>query len=78
MVQVEIDDKKCTDPRDCRRCLEACPQPGVLMAYPRIGRQLGTTAENWAIMPVLLTNCTACRLCAEVCPQEAITVSIVE
>ena len=75
MMQIEWDDKKCTSPRDCRKCLDACPE-GVFMIYPRDGRKPGKVAQDWAIMPVFLTQCTACKICEEICPQNAIAVSV--
>ena len=75
MVQVEINDEKCTIARECRKCMTACPE-GIFMTYPRVGRQPGKEAENWAIKPIFLSSCTACKVCEEVCPQGAITVSV--
>ena len=77
MVQIEWDGKKCTSPRDCHKCLDACPG-GVLMTYPRDGRKPGKAAQDWAIMPVFLTLCTGCKICEEICPQNAITVNVAE
>jgi len=75
MVQIEINDEKCTTARECRKCMAACPE-GVFMTYPRVGRRPGTTAENWAIKPIFVSSCTACKVCEEVCPPRAITVSV--
>ena len=77
MMQIEWDDKKCTSPRDCRKCLAACPE-GVFMTYPRDGRKPGKMAGNWAIMPALVGLCTGCKICEEICPQNAITVSVAQ
>jgi ferredoxin len=77
MMQIEINEKKCTSPWECRKCLAACPET-VLMAYPLVGRQPGKAPEDWRIRPVFLTLCTGCKICSEICPQNAITVSIAE
>lgn len=74
MVQIEIDREKCKSPRQCRKCLESCPE-GLLMNYPRVARAPGKRAEDWAIVPLLLSLCTACKLCEQVCPEGAIRVS---
>lgn len=76
MVQIDILQEKCKSPRECRKCLETCPE-GVFMNYPRVGREPGKKAEDWAIVPALMSLCTGCKVCEEVCPQEAITVSVV-
>ena len=76
MMQIEINEKKCTSPRDCRKCLAVCPET-VLMAYPQVGRQLGKAPQDWRIRSVFLSLCTGCKICAEICPQNAITVSVV-
>ena len=76
MMQIEINEKKCTSPCECRKCLAVCPET-VLMAYPQVGRQLGKAPEDWRIRPVFLSLCTGCKICAEICPQNAITVSVV-
>ena len=77
MVQIEVDQEKCKSPRECRKCLEACPE-GVLVSYPRVARVPGKRTEDWAIIPLLVSLCTGCMVCEEVCPQEAIAVSIME
>lgn len=74
MMKIEINEQKCKSPRECLKCLQACPE-GVLMNYPRQGRAPGKKAENWAIAPVWLSLCTGCKVCEEVCPREAVTVS---
>lgn len=77
MMQIRWDDKKCTSPRECRKCLDVCPQ-AVFCIYPRDGRKPGKAAENWAIAPLYLSLCTGCNICEEVCPENAITVSVVQ
>ncbi|TET39035.1 MAG: 4Fe-4S dicluster domain-containing protein [Dehalococcoidia bacterium] len=76
MVRIEINEQKCKSPRECRKCLESCPE-SVMMTYPRVAREPGKKAEDWAIAPVLMTLCTGCKVCEEICPQKAITVSLV-
>ena len=76
MVQIDIVQEKCPSARECRKCIEACPE-GVFMNYPRVAREPGKRAEDWVIAPALMSLCTGCKVCEEVCPQEAITVSVV-
>ncbi len=75
MIQIKWDDKKCSSPQECRKCLDACP-PAVFIIYPRDGRKPGKATENWAIMPLFLSLCTGCDICEEICPENAITVSV--
>ena len=77
MIQIKWDDKKCSSPPECRKCLDACP-PAVFIIYPRDGRKQGKATENWAIMPLFLSLCTGCDICEEICPENAITVSVVQ
>ncbi len=77
MINIEWDDNKCTDARDCYKCLDICPE-GVFMTYPRDKRGPGKAAGNWAIMPAFLKLCTGCRICEQICPVAALTVSMAE
>ncbi len=74
MVQIEVDKNKCPSPRDCRRCLEICPE-SVFMTYPRVHRMPGRKARDWVIVPALSSQCTGCMICVEACPHNAITVT---
>jgi Pyruvate/2-oxoacid:ferredoxin oxidoreductase delta subunit len=76
MIQITIDEKKCTRPPDCTICLRFCPQ-GVFMNYPRQKREPGKAAGDWVVVPVEMTLCSGCKICEEVCPEKAITVSVV-
>ena len=74
MIQIIWDSNKCPTPRECRKCIEACPQ-GVFSTRPRDGRSRGQLTENWALAPLFLSLCTGCEICEEVCPEKAITLS---
>jgi NAD-dependent dihydropyrimidine dehydrogenase PreA subunit len=74
MIQIIWDSNKCPTPRECRKCIEACPQ-GVFSTYPRDGRSRGQLTENWALAPLFLSLCTGCEICEETCPQKAITLT---
>ena len=77
MINIEFDNSKCSDPRDCRKCMDACPE-GVFMTYPQDKREPGKAAGSWAIMPSFIKLCTGCRVCEDVCPQDALTVKVTE
>jgi len=74
MIQITWDSNRCTSPRQCRKCLDACPQ-GVFMTYPRDGRKPGELTENWCVAPLFLSLCTGCQICEEICPENAIALS---
>jgi len=74
MIQILWDSNKCPSPRECRKCIEACPQ-GVFSTYPRNGRKQGQLTEDWALAPLFLSLCTGCEVCEEICPAKAITLS---
>ena len=75
MMQIEINEQKCKSPRECRKCLQACPE-GVLMNYPKDERAPGKKAGDWVVVPVLMSLCTGCKVCEEVCPENAVMVSM--
>ena len=75
MVRVEVTGERCRSPRECRRCLEMCPE-FVFMTHPRKCRLPGRRAKDWVVVPVHLTLCTRCMVCVEACPQNAITVTL--
>lgn len=76
MVRVRVYKHKCTSPRDCRRCLEVCPE-GVFMMYPETLRRPGRRAGSWVIAPARATRCTGCMVCVGKCPNVAISVVII-
>jgi NAD-dependent dihydropyrimidine dehydrogenase PreA subunit len=75
MVQIDIDQDKCKAPRDCRACLESCPE-GVFVNFPRAARAPGKKAEDWVVVVALPSSCTSCMICEDVCPQGAIKVTV--
>lgn len=74
MIEISWDDKKCTSPEACRRCLDECSQ-GVFGIYPREPRTPGKAAGAWAIGSLFPTLCTGCAVCEEFCPEGALTVT---
>ena len=74
-VEITFDDALCQRPRDCRQCLESCPQ-AVLMCYPKAKRTRGEPTTEWTITAAMKTVCTGCGICVEVCPSGAVKVAI--
>ena len=75
MMQIEINEKKCKSPRECRKCMDACSE-GVFMNYPRDGRAPGKRAGDWVMVPVMMSLCTGCKLCEDVCPEKAVKIGV--
>jgi ferredoxin len=75
MMKIEINEERCTSPRECVKCIQACPE-GVLMNYPREARAPGKRAGDWVIAPLMVSQCTGCKICEEICPENALTVSV--
>ena len=72
---IDIDHEKCKTPRECRKCMEVCPED-VLWNKPTVPREPGKKADNYIIVPGLKVLCTGCKLCEEVCPQGAKKVTV--
>ncbi|MGB8645115.1 MAG: 4Fe-4S dicluster domain-containing protein [Anaerolineae bacterium] len=62
----------CQDPRECRLCLDRCPEK-VFGIYPRQRRKRGIAAAGWVIQPMFASRCNLCRECETFCPPHAIT-----
>jgi ferredoxin len=73
-MKVNVDRELCTQPRDCRLCLDRC-QEKVFAIYPRQRRAAGVRADNWVITPVFSYQCTGCQDCLSFCPPGAISLS---
>jgi ferredoxin len=73
-MKVEVDHDLCTQPRDCRLCLDRC-QEKVFGIYPRQRRAAGVRASDWVITPVFAQQCTGCQDCLSFCPPSAISLS---
>ena len=74
MIKIEVDPAKCSSPRECRKCLEACPQR-LFRTRPKAPRKPGKPATGWSIAVVLPILCTGCMACEQVCPQNAIKIT---
>lgn len=72
MVNIEIDGKKCTDPYNCKKCLQVCP-PAVFGIFPT-NREIGKKSREWTLTAVFEELCDACGKCTEVCDKKAIAI----
>ena len=64
----------CTDARQCRQCVEACPSQ-VFVIAPFQTREHGKSADGWVAQAALQSRCTNCRECVTACPHGAISVN---
>jgi ferredoxin len=72
-AQFKIDVKPCDNPRECRACIDACPNR-VFGLAPMTSRDNGKAAADWTVRTLTPSRCTGCRACVEACPQKAITI----
>lgn len=72
---ITVDEAKCTDPLNCRKCLLACPTR-VLEVVPKVHpkKYQEIDPKNFHIKAVHLLSCSICLDCANVCPQQAINI----
>jgi NAD-dependent dihydropyrimidine dehydrogenase PreA subunit len=66
--------RPCSNPRECRACLEVCPSR-VFGLAPQSARAPGVRAGDWTVRVMLPSRCTGCGACAAACPQGAIAVA---
>jgi ferredoxin len=72
-MKVQIETKACQNARDCRLCLDRCPE-NVFGTYPRRRRAPGVAAGDWVIVAMFASECSGCRECEQFCPTGAITI----
>ena len=72
---ITVDNKKCLDPLDCRKCLVKCPTH-VLGLGTKVGPRKfkEIDASQFIVAGVRFEKCTGCMDCVKICPQNAIQV----
>ncbi len=73
---ITVDDKKCTDPLSCRKCLLICPTH-VLGLGTKVGPQKFREIDSnqFIVAGVRFERCAVCMDCVNICPKNAIQVS---
>ena len=68
-------DGRGVDPRECRRCLQACA-PAVFLLHETLGARQPDPLDPgiWRVTPLWQSLCTGCMRCVEACPRDAVTV----
>lgn len=72
-VKINIDKNKCTEPKECRKCVNLCP-PGVFMIY--FTDKDFYNPQKYIVDPVLSEFCNYCHKCVEICPKGAISLKL--
>ena len=73
---ITVDDKKCHDPLNCRKCLQICPTH-VLGMGTRVGPRKfkEIDKDQFLVAGVRFEKCSGCMDCVKACPQNAIQVT---
>ncbi|MEE8374336.1 MAG: 4Fe-4S dicluster domain-containing protein [Dehalococcoidia bacterium] len=81
LPRITIDQKKCTVPFLCKRCLQICPDAvfrvqRVLEREERL-RELDPRVDgNYVLSAPRPDKCAMCNLCLDSCPADAITIEL--
>lgn len=70
-VKIKIDYSKCTQPEECRKCLNVCEPAVFNLVF--LDKEY-TDPKIWKVVPVFTQLCNGCNLCVEICPKKAIFV----
>jgi NAD-dependent dihydropyrimidine dehydrogenase PreA subunit len=73
-IEIAIDFSRCSSSRDCRLCLEICPQ-GVLAILPK-GIEKFKEASSYLLHAPYRGSCTGCGECEKICPSKAISLKL--
>ncbi len=73
---ITVNNKKCTDPLSCRKCLLICPTHGLGLGT-KVGpkKHQEIDPSQFIVAGVRFEKCTGCMDCVNVCPKSAIQVS---
>lgn len=76
--RIEIDQKKCTTPYACKKCLQICPMAvfGITTVKMEKFKETDENAPGTFKLRVAFGDkCIVCNECVEVCPVQALTVT---
>jgi len=76
LPNITVNNKKCTGPLSCRKCLLICPTH-VLGLGTKVGpkKHQEIDPSQFIVAGVRFEKCTGCMDCVNVCPKSAIQVS---
>ncbi len=78
--KITIDQKKCTVPFLCKKCLQICPEAVFGLSgnrRPERLKEMDPRIDGNYIVEAYYTNkCTVCNKCIEVCPVDAIKIEL--
>ncbi len=72
-VKIKIDYTKCTQPTECRKCVNLCPE-GVFMLF--FTDKDFRNPTHYIVDAVLAQLCNYCKKCIEICPENAISLKV--
>lgn len=78
---VSIDQKKCTMPFACKKCIQICPTAVFYVVEDRTKQERLKEMDprvdgNYLLYAPFVNKCTVCNKCIEVCPVGAITIEL--
>jgi len=74
VLKININYELCTNPWECRMCLDRCKEKEFGI-YPKGKRAAGVKVHNWVIAPLLSNQCTGCQDCLSFYSLGAISLS---
>lgn len=72
--KIEIDNKRCTTPFECKKCLQICPHAVFMVLTTEIFPFRENKPKEYELLPVYSDKCIGCNACIEVCPVDAIKI----
>ncbi|MGC4115039.1 MAG: 4Fe-4S dicluster domain-containing protein [Myxococcales bacterium] len=78
-IKIEIDyslcgDGKKVDPRECAKCLRACPPAVFTLHQSFMAQPNPLDPQYWRVSVLWPTLCDRCMKCVQVCPEKAIRI----
>ncbi len=76
MPKISVDYEKCTEPFDCKICLQTCPEAVFMIEPTKVKPYEETDPGDYRLLPVWRDKCVGCMDCVEACPNDALNVEV--